>query len=99
MLFTLFLSCAANLLDGVAKTGIVELGEDQLASFLAERRSTGQPFFRNGLPAFVAFPPNCRSLQCYLRYDGDLSVDAVVDWMATSILNLPRILYYSRESL
>lgn len=35
----------------------------------------------------------------FLRYDGELSVDAVTDWLATNILSLPRILYYSKESL
>lgn len=34
-----------------------------------------------------------------IRYQGDLSVDAVVDWFATTILGLPRILFYSKESL
>lgn len=77
----------------------MELGEVQVASFLAERQSTGQPFFRNGVPALVAFPPNCRSSHCYFRYDGDLSVDAIVDWMGTFVLDFPQILYYSRESL
>ncbi|OVA12210.1 DnaJ domain [Macleaya cordata] len=88
-----------NLLDGVASTGMVELGEVQLAMYLSERKSTGQPFFRNGLPSLVAFPPGCRSSDCLVRYQGDLSVDAVTDWFATSILGLPRILYYSKESL
>lgn len=37
-----------NLLDGVANTGTVELGDVQLAVFLAEKKSSGQPFFRNG---------------------------------------------------
>lgn len=41
-------SSTASLLDGVANTGIVELDEVEFASFLAERRSTGQPFFRKG---------------------------------------------------
>ncbi|XP_043725333.1 dnaJ homolog subfamily C member 16 isoform X3 [Telopea speciosissima] len=89
----------AGLLDGVAGTGIVELGEVELASYLAETRTTGQPFFRNGLPSLVVFPPGCRSSSCLLRYQGDLLVDAVVDWFATTVLGLPRILYYSKESL
>ncbi|XP_042502470.1 dnaJ homolog subfamily C member 16 [Macadamia integrifolia] len=89
----------AGLLDGVAGTGMVELGEVELATYLAERRSTGQPFFRNGLPSLVAFPPGCRSSLCLLRYQGDLVVDAVADWFATTVLGLPRILYYSKESL
>lgn len=37
-----------NLLDGVANTGTVELGDVQLAVYLAEKKSNGQPFFRNG---------------------------------------------------
>lgn len=88
-----------NLLDGIASTGMVELGESQLASQLAERRSTGQLFYRNGLPSLIALPPDCKNLDCLIRYQGDLSVDAVVDWFATTILSLPRILYYSKESL
>ncbi|KAJ4974179.1 hypothetical protein NE237_007353 [Protea cynaroides] len=89
----------AGLLDGVAGSGMVELGEDQLAAYLAERRSTGQPFFRNGLPSLIAFPPGCRSSSCLLRYQGELLVDAVADWFAMTVLGLPQILYYSKESL
>ena len=33
------------------------------------------------------------------RYGGQLSFDAITDWLATSILGLPRILYYSKESM
>lgn len=40
--------CSAALLDGVANTGVVELGDLQLAAYLAEKKPTGQPFFRNG---------------------------------------------------
>ncbi|KAI0495382.1 hypothetical protein KFK09_025532 [Dendrobium nobile] len=89
----------ATLLDGVADSGLVELQHVQLATFLAERNSMKQPIFRNGLPALVAFPPNCVNSDCYTRYGGDLSVDAIVDWLATTVLELPRILYYSKESL
>ncbi|XP_028090793.1 uncharacterized protein LOC114291009 [Camellia sinensis] len=32
-------------------------------------------------------------------YVGELSVDAVTNWFATTILSLPRILYYSKDSL
>ncbi|KAL2516026.1 DNAJ heat shock N-terminal domain-containing protein [Forsythia ovata] len=88
-----------NLLDGVANTGTIELGDVQLAAYLAEKKSSGQPFFRNGLPALVSFPPGCKSSSCLHRYKGDLSVDAITDWFATSILNLPRILYYSKEAM
>ncbi|KAJ6835438.1 uncharacterized protein M6B38_331755 [Iris pallida] len=89
----------AILLDGVADTGMVELGDVQLTSYLAEKKPTKQPFFRNGLPSLVAYPPDCKSSKCYVRYQGDLSVDPVVDWMATSVLGLPRILYYTKETL
>ncbi len=33
------------------------------------------------------------------RYPGELFVDSVVDWVATSVVGLPRILYYSKETL
>ncbi|XP_058228368.1 uncharacterized protein LOC131336513 isoform X1 [Rhododendron vialii] len=89
----------AALLDGVANTGLVELGEVQLAKYLAEKTFTGQPSFPNGLPSLVAFPPRCNSSTCLLRYEGELSVDAVTDWVATTILGLPRIPYYSKDSL
>ncbi|CAH9092656.1 unnamed protein product [Cuscuta europaea] len=88
-----------ELLDGVANTGMVELGDAQLATYLAEKRSSGQPFFRYGVPALVAFPPGCKSLKCLHRYDGQLSVDAVTDWIATDILRLARIPYYLKESM
>ncbi|XP_038972002.1 uncharacterized protein LOC103705749 isoform X1 [Phoenix dactylifera] len=89
----------ANLLEGVAETGMVELGDVQVAAYLADKKYTRQPFFRNGLPALVAFPPDCRSTDCYVRYQGELSVYEIVDWMATNILGLPRIYYYSKEAL
>ncbi|KAF3948588.1 hypothetical protein CMV_025433 [Castanea mollissima] len=87
------------LLDGVANTGSVELGDLQLAAYFAEKKPTGQPFFRNGLPSLVAFPPDCKTADCVIRFDGELSVDAVTDWFSTTILSLPRILYYSRDTL
>lgn len=43
----LFPSSAA-LLDGLANTGLVELGEVQVAKYLAEKTFTGQPSFPNG---------------------------------------------------
>ncbi|CAA0826851.1 DNAJ heat shock N-terminal domain-containing protein [Striga hermonthica] len=88
-----------NLLNGVANTGIVELGDVQLAVHLAEKKPSGQPFFRSGVPALLAFPPGCKSASCLQRYDGDLSVDSITDWLATSILSLPRIPFYSKDSL
>lgn len=89
----------ATLLDGVANTGMVELGEVELVTYLTEKKPTGQPFFRNGVPSLIAFPPGCKTSECLVRYNGELSVDAVTDWFATTVLSLPRILYYTRESL
>ncbi|CAL5444861.1 unnamed protein product [Camellia sinensis] len=63
----------ASLLDGMANTGMVEFGEVQLATYLAEKT--------------------------FIGYEGELSVDAVTNWFATTILSLPRILYYSKDSL
>ncbi|KAH7656401.1 Protein-disulfide reductase protein [Dioscorea alata] len=87
-----------SMLDGVADVGMLEVGEVQVVPFMAERKFN-RPFFRNGLPDLVAFPPYCKSFDCLVRYQGDLSTDAVVDWIATSILGLPRIPYYSRDTL
>ncbi|XWS47997.1 hypothetical protein CRYUN_Cryun13aG0034000 [Craigia yunnanensis] len=89
----------AALLNGVANIGMVELGEIQISSYLAERKPTGQFFFRNGLPTLVAFPSGCKTSDCLIRFEGELSVDAVTDWFAISVLNLPPIFYYSKESL
>ncbi|KAK1314644.1 hypothetical protein QJS10_CPA06g00451 [Acorus calamus] len=100
----------ASVLDGVANTAALELGDYQLAAHFAERKSSGQPYFKNGLPSLVALPNGCRRTECVMRewdvkeyllykYHGDLSVDSVVDWVATSVLGLPRILYYSKETL
>ncbi|KAK6920904.1 hypothetical protein RJ641_014582 [Dillenia turbinata] len=33
------------------------------------------------------------------KFEGDLSADAVTDWFATTIIGLPRILYYSKDIL
>ncbi|RVW58182.1 hypothetical protein CK203_111665 [Vitis vinifera] len=94
-----WLTDGTTFLEGVANTGMVELGDARLAAYLAEKKPTGQPFFRNGLPSLVAFPSGCRTSDCLVRYEGELSVDAVTDWFATAILTLPRISYYSKESL
>ncbi|XP_042041967.1 uncharacterized protein LOC121787330 [Salvia splendens] len=88
-----------SLLDGVANTAVVELSDVKLAAYLAEKKSSGQPLFRNGLPTILGFPPGCKSSSCLYRYEDELSVDAVTNWLATSILNLPRIPYHSKESL
>ncbi|KAK9684538.1 hypothetical protein RND81_10G216600 [Saponaria officinalis] len=89
----------ATLLGEVADLGVIELGDFNLASHLAERKATGQPFFRNGLPSLIAFPQGCRSSNCLVRYEGELSVDAITDWFASNILKLPRIPYYTKDSL
>ncbi|KAK7354148.1 hypothetical protein VNO80_19606 [Phaseolus coccineus] len=89
----------ASLLDVVANTGVVELGEKELATYLADKRSTGKPFFRNGVPSLVVIPAGCRSPKCLRRFNGELSVDKVTNWFATTIVDLPQINYYSRESL
>jgi len=86
-------------LDGIAKTAMVEVGDSQVAGYFAEKRFSKQPFFRNGVPTLVAYPANCKSSSCYKRYPGGLFVDSVVDWVATSVVGLPRILYYSKETL
>ncbi|KAL9155960.1 hypothetical protein ABFS82_09G041100 [Erythranthe guttata] len=85
-----------NLLKGVSNIGVVDLSDVQLSVYLAEKKSSGKPFFRSAL---LAFPPGCKSSKCLHRYEGELSVDAITDWLATNILNLPRIPYYSKESL
>ncbi|KAB2089701.1 hypothetical protein ES319_A03G079600v1 [Gossypium barbadense] len=89
----------AALLNGVANIGMVELGEVQVAAYLSERKPMGRFFFRNGLPSVVAFPSGCKTSDCLTRFEGELSVDAVIDWFAMAVLNLPRIFYYSKESL
>ena len=48
-----FSLCSVFLLDGVANTGSVELGDLQLAVYFAEKKPTGQPFFRNGECTFT----------------------------------------------
>ncbi|KAK8362221.1 hypothetical protein V6Z12_A03G087500 [Gossypium hirsutum] len=78
---------------------MVELGEVQVAAYLSERKPMGRFFFRNGLPSVVAFPSGCKTSDCLIRFEGELSVDAVIDWFAMAVLNLPRIFYYSKESL
>ncbi|KAK4781631.1 hypothetical protein SAY86_015733 [Trapa natans] len=88
-----------SILDGVAITASVELGEVQVAAYLAEKKPTGKSFFRNGLPSIIAFPTGCKTVACSTRFEGQLSVDAVTDWFATTVLGLPRIPYYSKESL
>ncbi|CAL5441664.1 unnamed protein product [Camellia sinensis] len=52
-----------------------------------------------GLPSLIAFPSGCNTANCLIRYEGEFSVDAVTNWFATTILSLPCILYYSKDSL
>ncbi|KAF5942950.1 hypothetical protein HYC85_020592 [Camellia sinensis] len=52
-----------------------------------------------GFPSLIAFSSGCNIANCLIRYEGELSVDAVTNWFTTTILSLPRILYYSKESL
>ncbi|CAL5441752.1 unnamed protein product [Camellia sinensis] len=56
----------ASLLDGMANTGMVELGEVQLATYIAEKTFTGQPSFQNGLPSLIAFPSGCDTANCLI---------------------------------
>uniref|UniRef100_A0A1J3K8D4 DnaJ-like protein subfamily C member 16 n=1 Tax=Noccaea caerulescens TaxID=107243 RepID=A0A1J3K8D4_NOCCA len=86
-------------LDGVANHAMLELGDVKLVTYLAERKPTGQVFFRKGLPSIVSFPPNCKSADCLMRFDGELSTDAVTDWFATNVLGLPRVFYHTKETL
>ncbi|KAL7161335.1 hypothetical protein ACSBR2_041899 [Camellia fascicularis] len=67
----------ASLLDGMANTGMVELGEVQLATYLAEKTFTGQPSFQNGLRSLIAFPSGCNTANCLIRF-GVESAPAIV---------------------
>ncbi|XP_013749388.1 dnaJ homolog subfamily C member 16-like isoform X2 [Brassica napus] len=88
-----------DLLDGVANHAMVELGDVRLVTYLAEKKTTGQVLFRNGLPSIVAFPPQCKTADCLIRFEGELSTDAVTDWFATTVLELPRVFYHTKETL
>ncbi|KAG2321275.1 hypothetical protein Bca4012_055790 [Brassica carinata] len=88
-----------DLLDGVANHAMVELGDIRLVTYLAEKKTTGQVFFRKGLPSIVAFPPHCKTADCLIRFEGELSTDTVTDWFATTVLELPRVFYHTKETL
>ncbi|XP_010532213.2 PREDICTED: uncharacterized protein LOC104808258 [Tarenaya hassleriana] len=88
-----------ELLEGVANHGMVELGDLQLVTYLAEKKPTGKVFFRKGLPSLVAFPPHCKTSDCLIRFEGEPSAEAVTDWLATTVMGLPRIFYQSKETL
>ncbi|CAL5444895.1 unnamed protein product [Camellia sinensis] len=87
----------ASLLDGMANTGMVELREGRLVTYLFEKTFTGQPSFQNGLPSLIAFPSGCNTTNCLIGYEGELYVDAVTNWFAT--ISLHCILYYSKDSM
>lgn len=90
----------AEQLDGVAKVGRVEIGELPLSVHLAEKPLfSNHPRFMSGLPEIVVFTPECRQVDCVSRYRGLKTVEALVDWVTTSVLKLPRILYYNPETL
>lgn len=87
-------------MEGVAKVGRVELRETKLATYFVDtNRATRRHFFRNGLPAYVTFSLDCISQGCIARYGDNLTMDGVVNWMATQVLRLPRILYYLPQTL
>ncbi|OEL13962.1 hypothetical protein BAE44_0025023 [Dichanthelium oligosanthes] len=65
-------------LDGIAKTAMIEVGDSQLAGHFAEKRFSKLPFFRNGVPALVAYPANCRSPSCYMRGPSSLGRVAII---------------------
>ncbi|RRT73810.1 hypothetical protein B296_00028684 [Ensete ventricosum] len=46
-----------SLLEGVAQTGMVELDDVQLASYLAETKFTKQPYFRKGMDYYFYYWP------------------------------------------
>ncbi|CAM6061131.1 unnamed protein product [Sphagnum tenellum] len=52
-----------------------------------------------GLPKIVTFTPACRHLGCLTRFRGEKTMDALVEWAATSLLKLPCILYYGAKGL
>lgn len=85
---------------GVAQVGRVEIGQIPLLILLAEKTLyTKQPRFGSGLPEIVVFTSKCRRFDCLIRYRGLKTKDALIDWVATSVLKLPRILYYSFKTL
>uniref|UniRef100_A0A9I9E4V1 Uncharacterized protein n=1 Tax=Cucumis melo TaxID=3656 RepID=A0A9I9E4V1_CUCME len=51
------------------------------------------------LIAFDVFSPGCKSTDCINRFNENLSFDDIIDWFATTVLYLPRILYYSKDTL
>ncbi|XP_024531523.1 uncharacterized protein LOC9633474 [Selaginella moellendorffii] len=85
----------AEVLEGQVNLLRVEIGEVQLAKLLAGKRWIR----RHGIPSLVAKPPGCRELKCLIRYSKGLSYDSILDWIATLLLDLPRIRYFSSQNL
>lgn len=51
-------------------------------------------------PLLASFPlgkNNTSNLS--VRFEGELSTDAVTDWFATTVLELPRVFYHTKETL
>ncbi|KAK7304643.1 hypothetical protein VNO77_42528 [Canavalia gladiata] len=67
--------------------------------FAAEKILKEELEFGTGIPYLVAIPPGCRAAKCISRFDGELTIDKVTNWFATTVLALPQINYYSKESL
>lgn len=39
------------------------------------------------------------NLNLSVRFEGELSTDTVTDWFATTVLELPRVFYHTKETL
>ncbi|KAF5942949.1 hypothetical protein HYC85_020591 [Camellia sinensis] len=71
----------ASLLDGMANTGMVELGEVQLTTYLAEKTFTGQPSFQNEY-----LPRNKKKLGLFaLIYLQNSSLSNLCDFIAQNL--------------
>ncbi|CAM6100167.1 unnamed protein product [Calypogeia fissa] len=89
-----------DLMEGVVRVGRLELQEMPLALILSERNWLhGNAFYRNGFPAIIAVQPGCRKMDCIDRYYEEKTSEAIVDWVGSRLLRLPRILYYNAQSL
>ncbi|MCD9640526.1 hypothetical protein HAX54_025880 [Datura stramonium] len=85
---------------GVMNTGVIDLVDIQLVTYLAEKKPGGSPYLDMESiwnSSTCGFPPGCRKFRVHVWYEGELSVDSVTDWVATSILSLPRIRIFFRR--
>jgi len=85
--------------EGLVHFGRVDVSvQYKLALTMAEYPLFGLqgPTFRGGLPAFVAFPPMCRSLRCLVRFRGDLKSD-LPEFLADRVLSLPPVPYLTHQ--